>query len=91
MIEQGVRSYFEKIFIDPVFTRLSTIVSPNLVTTMSGVFGVLVFQAFCILFRCEMAVIVVFKVSLSGAERLRYMIDRFHNQLIYNVHLKFDK
>ncbi len=45
MIEQGVRSYYEKVFIDPVLKRLSAKVSPNLVTSMAGVFGVLIFPA----------------------------------------------
>ena len=62
MIEQGVRSYFEKLFIAPVLKNLSIKVSPNHVTSMAGAFGILVFPVLVL----GHAWLAIFLLALSG-------------------------
>jgi len=45
MIEQGVRRYYQKLFVDPVAIRLKDRIRPNTVTWLSGLLGVLVIPA----------------------------------------------
>ncbi|KTD14748.1 putative phosphatidoglycerophosphate synthase [Legionella gratiana] len=45
MIEQHLRDYYQQIFVNPVANRLGHFVTPNQITLLSGILGILVFPA----------------------------------------------
>lgn len=77
MIEQHVREYYQQIFVNPVANQLSYAITPNQITLLSGILGLLIFPA--LMFHQEILAICL--LLLSGyCDTLDGTIARFSQQ-----------